>query len=63
MLVNCRCSDKRKGGGKERNKDESSSKMSHTEQYLLFYVCLESRVEGYYKIGRCGGGDVFLKCL
>ena len=43
------------------NKDESSSKMSHTEQYLLFDGLLESRVEGKYKIGRGGGGDIFLE--
>ena len=51
------------GGGKERNKDESSSKKRHIEQYLTFDVFLDPRVEGKYKIGRGGEGDVFLKCF
>ena len=60
MMVDWCCSDKRIGGGKERNKDEISSKMSHIEQYLTFEGFLESRVECKY-IGRGGGGDIFLK--
>ena len=61
MMIDWWCSDKRTGGGKERNKDDSSSKKSHIEQYLTFEGFLESRVEGKYKIGRGGGGDIFLE--